>query len=511
MFLKHISFLAAVTFPLLLNGQFKSTVIQRNGNGNELFISINPLVPGRVLAATNSGFYISERDTGRTWSNKGDWCSKRSYHNNPLSYWNNLDACCSQITGGDTSVMGVDYNNSAQVTQSDCYLHVINPDTRIFRLRIYPEAESWNQHEVWTQVPKHKSHGPTDSSVIMYSFKNQRGLAWQEPKRISVTAGDCSNGDSTLMGAACCTGPNGEVYAAWAGPQGLVFRNISGDMFPEKIVSTIKNGWRYTIGKNAVSNGLPTLACDLSKGEHRGRIYTCWSDEKHGVHNKNVFLSYSDDQGETWTEPIVVTYRPNHKEQFMPYMTVDAATGYIYILYYDQQNFADGDATDLYLARSKNGGLKFEYYRVNDRPIYPEPATHFGNSMALSAVNGIIRPIWAQRDHKNVRVVYTALMDEQALDNYEKNEVPNLEIQRTFSWAKDIKIDFTIKKNTQFTAVITKPLEAGFEKTVIRNKKIKKGKNHLIIDTESLGLPKGNYTLTLYHDHKNEFVWIIDE
>jgi hypothetical protein len=265
------------------------------------------------------------------------------------------------------------------------------------------------------------------------------------------------------------------------------------------------------VGKNSKTNGLPSIVCDLSSGERRGRIYICWSDEKHGSHNKNVFLIFSDDQGETWAEPVVVTYRPNHKEQFMPCMTIDQNNGDIYILYYDQQNFVEGELTDLYLAQSKNGGLKFDYYRINTnafKPFFNSPANNY---LGLSVVNKKIRPIWAQLDEQNKPSVYTAVIDEKSQAMYDKNYSEDLEIQKTFSWSDNIDINFNLKQDAMVSAAITKPLEAGFEKIVIKNKKLLQGKNRIVIDTKKLGLRKGNYTLTLYYNHSNTFVWIIEE
>ncbi len=500
-----------LALPLFFRGQFQQVLIANKSQGSELSIAINPAKPREVLAASSSGFYASDNDTGRTWHKSGFSCRRFDLYQDPLALWLDQDVCYSHVSPQDTNVMSVTYYNSAQIFQSDCYRMKLSQDKVIEHLRLHCEPASHNQHKVWTQLDKPGSKDSRDSSFIMYAFSSYRGWGWDKLMRISVEGGNCSKGDSTLMGATCCTGPNREVYAAWAGPKGLMFRNLSDtNTHSEKAIFPMKNGWLYSVGKYT-SNGLPTMACDLSPGEHRGRLYVCWSDERHGPHNKNVFLSYSDDQGENWTEPIVVTYRPNHKEQFMPFMTIDQSNGTLYILYYDQQNFVAGDLADLYLAQSKNGGLKFDYYRVNTTAIKPHPTWSYGKCLALSAVNGIVRPIWMQSDKKGQVNIYTALIDEAALKAYNKNYSEKILIQKTFTWSPKIKIDFTLKNSSTISAIITKPLEAGFEKTVVKNKKMSKGRNSLVVDTKKLGLQKGNYTLTLYYKHGNTFVWIIEE
>ncbi|MES2678388.1 MAG: sialidase family protein [Bacteroidota bacterium] len=505
--LRYITF--ALIFPLFQHAQFSRVLISEDARTEELSIAINPANAKEIIAASRAGFYLSS-DSGRTWKRDDPACIKVSAYRSPQVFWSQRGSCLSGLTGRDSTLVVI-RTSGDRLVYNNCYNLNWESGKISEGLKSFGELSNGTLHTIWTQMDTRNSKNHNDSSFIFYTSLNHGKRAWSKPTRVSSYGGDCSNGDSTLMGATCCTGPDHQVYAAWAGNQGLVFRNLSDTIArSEKIITTIKNGWQYKVGKNA-SNGLPTIACDLSQGEHRGRLYVCWSDERHGPSNKNVFLSYSDDQGENWTEPIVVTYRPNHKEQFMPCMTIDQSNGTVYILYYDQQNFVDGDLADLYLAQSKNGGLKFDYYRVNATPIKPHPQQFYGRYFGLSAVNGVVRPIWAQSDKNNIPGIYTALIDEAALKTYNKNYSDDIEIQKTFTWSAKMKIDFTLKNNAEVSAVITKPLEAGFEKTVAKNKKMRKGRNSLVVDTTKLGLQKGNYTLTLYYKHNNTFVWIIEE
>jgi len=489
----------------VFQAQFKQVKITGGSRETELSIALNPENLSEVIAGCSSGLYYSS-DSGASWRKTELSCRRSKDYGNPFVVWNNdKNMAFSYIKNQDTAIFESVF----------CRDFVASPGKTILRRSLFMDNKIKVLHATWTEMGVKNKIRKKDSSFVYYSQLRENTKTWSSPIRISSIAGDASNNDSTLMGAVCAIGPNSEIYTAWAAPQGIMFRNLSvasrQNLLPEKVVVSMKNGWQYTVGKNSKTNGLPSIVCDLSSGERRDRIYICWSDEKHGSHNKNVFLIFSDDQGETWAEPVVVTYRPNHKEQFMPCMTIDQNNGDIYILYYDQQNFVEGELTDLYLAQSKNGGLKFDYYRINTnafKPFFNSPANNY---LGLSVVNKQIRPIWAQLDEQNKPSVYTAVIDEKSLAMYDKNYSEDLEIQKTFSWSDNIDINFNLKQDAVVSAAITKPLEAGFEKIVIKNKKLLQGKNSIVIDTKKLGLQKGNYTLTLYCNHSNTFVWIIEE
>ena len=302
--------------------------------------------------------------------------------------------------------------------------------------------------------------------------------------------------------SASCIGPNKEVYTAEADKSMLRFRKSSAaGSSSGKIIAPVKNAWHYTINGVEIT-GLPSIACDLGNGEFKGRIYVCWSDDKYLAPDRDVFLSYSDDAGDTWTEAILVTYRPNHKAQFAPRLVIDN-NGYVNILYYDKQNSADDSLTDLYLAQSRNGGLKFDYYRVNEKPFKFVP-DHF---IALKTTDAL-QLSWTENDKR----LHQVTINENNLSDYNRqNALREVEMPRTFVFSDSIKIDFNLKAKGPVSAVITKPTEPGFEKHIWKNKRCEKGNTSLLIDPRKEGLEKGNYILTLYYDSRNSYTWIIEE
>jgi hypothetical protein len=363
-------------------------------------------------------------------------------------------------------------------------------------------------HATWTQFDVYKSKQKKDLSVIYYS-RSDEGKTWTSPKQLNTVSGNCLDGDSTVKGPIPCVGPGGELYVTWAGPKGLAFQCSmdSGKTWlkEEKIINPIKNGWACKVDE-IKTNGLPFIVCDLSNSEFKGRIYICWSDEKNGVKNKDVFLVYSDDKGGHWTEPVLISYRPNHKEQFKPCMMVDTLTGYVYILYFDKQNYPEGKETDISLALSKNGGLKFDYYKINEHSF-----PFNSNYLELSDNNGV-RARWVQADGSNRFGLYEVLVNDSTIgDYYLRDAAEEMQVERSFKFADKITINFNVKHNALVTAVITKPLEPGFEKVIEKNKRVYEGNNKLVLDTKLAGLKKGSYVLTLYYGGRNTFVWITED
>lgn len=504
--------------------QFSNILISNQLEAKGVSIAINPKNTKQIIVGAGmANAYFSE-DAGLTWKKNGSICEAYNLFGQPMVFWDTTQKAFftdlaylnpNVLTDGswiDRVILnksddyGKTYSNCEDFGKNEKkvqYRHFVSvdPKTNVF-------------HATWTQFNKFESNSIKDTSIIRYTKSTDGGKRWSDPKQISRYAGNCGNSDSTLMGAVPCVGPDGDVYVAWAGAQGIVFQkswNDGASWLPkEKVIVPLKNGWDYKVNGINKANGLPFTFCDLSKGKHRGRIYISWSDEKNGEKNKDVFLIYSDDKGENWTEPILVTYHPNHKEQFMPCMTIDQSNGNLYMLYYDQKNHFDGGLTDVFMAVSKNGGQKFDYYKINEHSFKMNKDETFGDYLSISVVNDVVRPIWMQWDKKKELNVYTAIIDKKILQNYTEG-LNEIELVKSFVFSDEIKINFTANNDVEITAVISKPLEAGFEKVVVKNKKFKAGKNALQIKTKDLELLKDSYIVTLYYNNKSSFTWITKE
>jgi hypothetical protein len=98
----------------------------------------------------------------------------------------------------------------------------------------------------------------------------------------------------------------------------------------------------------------------------------------------------------------------NNRHQYLPWMTVDQSTGYIYAVYYDRTDY-DDNQTDVFLAYSTDGGISFKTIKVSETPFTPIEQNFFGDYNNISAHKGIITPIWTRMDDGKTSV-WTAII-----------------------------------------------------------------------------------------------------
>ncbi|MFN8231315.1 MAG: sialidase family protein [Bacteroidia bacterium] len=510
----------------IIYAQIPNILISNQFEPEEVCIAINPKNTKQIIAGSNLNSAYYSFDEGFTWERTQVKCSPYGVYGDPVVFWDTTQAAYFMnlsmpnkkniIDGSWIDRIVINKSKNFGKTYDTCYAFGKNGSKVQDKHWVAVDPKTNFIHVSWTQFDKYESKLNTDSTIIRYSNSKDGGISWSEPIRLSKFGGDCLDGDSTVEGAVPCIGPKGQVYIAWAGPKGLCFTKSTdgGNTFlkQEKIINPIKNGWDQKVDGLFRANGLPFTACDNSNGPNKGRIYICWSDEKNGIKNKDVFLTFSDDEGENWCEPILVTYHPNHKEQFMPFLTIDQTTGYVYILYYSRQNYVSGDLTDVYMAISKNGGLKFEYYKINEESFHPNKLIFFGDYIGLSAVNSVVRPIWMQL-HNLKLSIHTAIFNDSIAAIYNSNQLKkNIEIiNSNLKFQNKITLKINSKIKTKIDVAIYDALKPESELIVYKNKKIKIGNTNLLIDTDKLQLKKGTYVVFLYYNNTQNYYWITEE
>ena len=274
-----------------------------------------------------------------------------------------------------------------------------------------------NLYMTWTQFDAYDSDDPKDFSHIVFSKSADGGMTWSNPVQISNVPGDCRDNDETAEGAVPAIGPNGEIYVSWARNDTIWF-NCSFDdgktwMAKETYLASQPVGWVIDIPGIYRCNGLPVTVCDLSTASTNGTIYVNWADQRNGIDDTDIWVAKSTDKGVTWSEPLKVNNDNSKNHQFLTWMTVDHATGYVYCVFYDRRNHT-GNKTDVYLAVSTNGGESFENYKISETPFLPNPKIFFGDYTNISVHNGVIRPIWT-RLHKGRISLHTALINQTDL------------------------------------------------------------------------------------------------
>jgi hypothetical protein len=264
----------------------------------------------------------------------------------------------------------------------------------------------------WTQFDAYNSRSTEDSSVVLFSKSTDQGKTWSAAIRLNRQAGNCLDDDSTTEGVVTTHGFQDDLYAVWAF-DGVLWLNRSQDGGAtwnqnEQAIARQVGGWNQNIPGIMRCNGFPTFKV-IGSGAHKGRLILCWSDQREGPNNTNVFTKFSDDWGETWSEAKLVNDDGTNTHQFLPWMTVDDSTGYVYVLYYDRRAYTD-ERTDVYLAVSTDGGETYKNTKISAAPFLPEEQVFFGDYINIDVVGGRVRPIWTRYEDGQLSI-WTAIIE----------------------------------------------------------------------------------------------------
>ncbi len=402
--------------------QYKNVKVNKSDNSpEEVSVSVNPINPLNIVAGANVNNYYYSFDGGETWENGVLESSDYSVWGDPCllfdpkgnSYFVHLAfppqgqfidrIVCQKSTDG-----GMKYNNPGTFTG----LNVPKGQDKAWA------CVDWLRHDnlyiSWTQFDKYNSKKPEDHSNIMFSFSTDAGASWSAAKQINEVPGDCRDSSNTVEGAVPCTGPDGEIYDSWSGPAGIVFnRSIDGGitwMKKDIFVCEQVGGWCYDIEAIYRCNGMAVTGCDVSNGPYKGTIYVNFSDIRNGVSDVDIFLCKSTDGGNTWSKPKRVNDDSfgNNRVQFMSWMYVDPITGSVNILFYDRRNY-DDTQTDVYLARSTDGGESFANIKISESPFIPVKRIFFGDYIGLSSYNDYVANMWMRMDNGRTSVWYCGI------------------------------------------------------------------------------------------------------
>ncbi|MEO8512582.1 MAG: sialidase family protein [Ignavibacteria bacterium] len=412
-----------IMLPSVLFSQFKNIKINTiNNSPEEVSIAINPKHPNNFIAGANINNYYYSFDGGISWVNKEISSKNNGVWGDPVlifdangsAYYFHLSRpskgewidriVCQKSTDG-----GMTYDDDG----SYIGLNPPKKQDKPWACADFTQSE-WknNIYVTWTQFDAYESSKAEDSSNIMFSFSSDGGSSWSNAKMINQIPGDCMDSSNTTEGAVPCIGPNGEIYVGWSAWGKLYFdKSTDGGatwLDNDILAGTQFGGWVYDIEGLYRCNGLPITACDNSKSAFRGNIYINFSDPRNGVNDADVFIVRSSDGGNSWSDAIRVNDDPmgNGKQQFMSWMSVDPVTGAINIIYYDRRDYTD-TKTDVYLARSTDGGSTFENMKISEEPFIPVKNLFFGDYIAVDSYNDFTACLWQRVDSGKLSVIYT--------------------------------------------------------------------------------------------------------
>jgi len=509
---KSFYFFFSILFASNGYSQFQNILINSSNSPEEVSICINPKNTNQIVAGANIDNVFHSTDGGLTWLTNtlvdtangvwGDPCIFSDtagdfyfiHLSNPtVGNWIDRIVCAKSTNGGSTWSNGT-YTGLNGAKAQDKAWTAVNPVTN----EIYV---------TWTQFDVYGSSSSTDSSIILFSKSADGGLTWSVPKRISKDAGDCIDSDNTVEGAVPAVGPNGEIYVAWVGTNGIVFNKSLDDgntwLAQETFVTAMPGGWDYNISGLQRCNGLPITLCDLSNGPNRGTIYINWTDQRNGTTDTDVWLIKSTDGGNTWSSVVRVNNDSPGKQQFLTWMSIDQANGNIYFDFYDRRNYpSSSNKTDVYLAYSSDGGNTFTNYQINQTSFTPSPSVFFGDYIGISACNNMVRPIWMTYNSGNLSA-WTAIVDGLTLDINELNNHTSSPIEflqnspnpfHQTTWIK-----FKLRKTENVNLYVYDVL-GNKVATLYENEKFNEGGYDYIFNANLFNLKSGIYFYSLSCD-----------
>ncbi|NWF89700.1 MAG: exo-alpha-sialidase [Ignavibacteriaceae bacterium] len=398
----------------------------------EVTIAINTKNPNQLAAGANIRYFYGSSDSGLTWNQSdmtstlgvwGDPCLIYdglgnlfyAHLSNPPSpgYWIDRIVVQKSTDNGMTWNQGSGIGFNSPKNQDKEWLAVDLQDTP-YKNFLYI---------TWTEFDDYGSSNSLDSSRILFSRSTDNGITWSTPARVSDKGGNCVDGDLTVEGAVPTVGTNGEIYTAWSGPLGIMFdKSTDGGLTwgDDIFVSNQPGSWDFDIPGISRCNGLPITACDTSKTFTRGNIYILWGDQRNGTDNTDIFISKSIDGGQTWSQPLMVNNDNTTRHQFFPWLAIDQTTGHLFVVFYDRRN-TTGVATDVYIAKSIDGGETFENFRISESSFTPSNKVFFGDYSNIAAFNRKVYPIWMRMDGSALSVWNAVIVDSSSIVHAELN------------------------------------------------------------------------------------------
>jgi hypothetical protein len=190
------------------------------------------------------------------------------------------------------------------------------------------------------------------------------------------------------------------------------------------------------------------IVSDLNpQSQYYGRLYVMWSDQRRravdGTGITDVYSMYSTDGGNSWSKMLRVNNDSAMNHHFFPSMTIDPTTGHLLFVFYDRRHYLDSE-TDVYLARSTDGGQSFDNTRISQSAFGPDSGVFFGDYIHLAAYNRKVFPIWMRMDDSLLSVWTAIVQDSDALFSAVQEQPVNIvSIQATGSIELP-GIDFTV-------------------------------------------------------------------
>src|SRR5215467_2513540 len=412
------------------------------GPQSETSIAINPASPNQIVAGSNEidrlpmrGYFSS--DGGKTWGAvdlplppplNG---SGTDFGSDPAVAWDThgnvfysyivvfFNQGFNAITGTE---MAVARSSDGGRTWTSTYFN-FNSGTGKFNDKPYIAVDTnpgspfrGTVYAAWDNASLNNGKSSAND-VILVSRSTDAGRTFSAP----VAASGTGSGPRAVIGADPFVAPDGTLHVAWHDITGNQIAEASsadgGQSFgPTHTIAPTQVPFDLAIPAQDVRGALVYPACgaDDSFGPHRGTLYCSWMDET-ASNGTDVFLSRSADGGVSWSPPLRVNDDPAGvaNDQFNQWLAVDPSDGSVNLSWNDTRNDPAHLSTDIFYARSTDGGLSFgtnvqvTTAPTNETCCGADLGNQYGDYEGIAAFGDSIHPIWTDR-----RAAVTALDEE---------------------------------------------------------------------------------------------------
>ena len=383
-----------------------------NLNQTEVFLAKSPLDQNVLFAACNTlnfiPFFISEGIYGST-SGGSSWIGNDTCTGAPVAFH-----------GGDPGIT-IDNHGTFIITRMGMspfvglYSHYSTDNGKTWSAQNAISTDDLERAALATDLDPGSSHHGRTYAVwvkfaqpfpLMMAFTDDGAKHWSAPGPINSPTNRSAGGDIAI-------GPDGKVYACWAGVQDFSpFKEIQ-----VGFAASADGGATWTVNENAFAvngitgvlankhnirvNGLPGIALDTNDGPRKGWVYIVsgQKDLSPAGADPDIILHRSTDGGLTWSPGIRVNQDPvnNGKTQYFPSIHIDKS-GAVNIIFYDDRNTAN-DSAGIFLARSGDGGDSWKEFQISDHNFMPSPIGglgqgYQGDNIDLTSTGSRLIPVW---------------------------------------------------------------------------------------------------------------------
>ncbi|MFY0644090.1 MAG: hypothetical protein JXR19_06460 [Bacteroidia bacterium] len=353
----------------------KRSLITTPSNANETSVAINPANTDEMYAACNVDRFFTYQPEDNLW-NESVARSRYGVYGDPVLHFSRGHLFYAHLSKTKGKKYGDWFDRivvqkivNAELWEEQSYSVGYNNGKMQDKPWLSSDEHSTqykgNVYISWTEFDVYASHNPEDRSRIRFSYFNPDMDSFSTAITISDITGNCVDGDSTLEGAVTAVGPNGEIYAVWAGNNKIFFdKSLDGGKTwgEDKIIGEQVNGWNMEMPNIMRANGMPFIVSDTIENT----IYVCWADTRNG--KADIWAKHSTNQGEGWSDAFQMDHN-SKSHSYFPNMVYNPKEGGINVFYFDQSRSPNEKYYDVMMSKFSPIHGYTEPVIVNYKPI----------------------------------------------------------------------------------------------------------------------------------------------